>query len=126
MQVGQGAQARTVQVEKIDLGELWLTTTGLPFVYAFWAGRSDALGADDVRALIEMRDRSLTLRREIAESYYPGDPVRQDIADRYLRDNIKYYLGPDERAGLERFYHYAAEAGVVARVVAPTYFENPS
>lgn len=126
LQVGQGAQARTVQVEKIDLGELWLTTTGLPFVYAFWAGRSDALGADDVRALIEMRDRSLTLRREIAESYYPGDPVRQDIADRYLRDNIKYYLGPDERAGLERFYHYAAEAGVVARVVAPTYFENPS
>jgi len=125
LQVGEGSAARTVLVEKIDLGELWLTATGLPFVYAFWAGRSDVLGGDDVRALIETRDRSLTLRREIAESYYPGDPVRQDVADRYLRDNIKYELGPDERAGLERFYHYASEAGVVARVVAPTYFENP-
>ena len=35
------------------------------------------------------------------------------LAARYLRDNIKYDLGDDERAGLERFYTYAAEAGVV-------------
>ncbi len=126
MQVGEGAAARTVDVEKIDLGEMWLTMTGLPFVYAFWAGRSDALEPGDVRTLIETRDRSLTLRREIAESYYPDDPARQEVADRYLRDNIKYHLGADERAALERFYHYAAEAGVIARVIAPTYFENPS
>ena len=126
LQVGEGASARTVEVEKIDLGELWLTTTGLPFVYAFWAGRSDVLGADEMQALIQTRDRSMTCRRAIAESYYPGDAVRQDVAERYLRDNIKYGLGPDERAGLERFYHYAAEAGAIARVVAPTYFESPS
>jgi chorismate dehydratase len=126
VEIGFGAQARTVQVEKIDLGDLWLKTTGLPFVYAFWAGRSDVIGADEVQALIDTRDRSLTQRRTIAELYYPDDPARQDVAERYLRDNIKYSLGPDERAGLERFYHYAAEAGAIARVVAPTYFESPS
>jgi chorismate dehydratase len=27
------------RVEKFDLGEIWMQTTGLPFVYAFWAGR---------------------------------------------------------------------------------------
>ncbi len=124
--IGHGAQGRTVQVEKIDLGDLWLKTTGLPFVYAFWAGRSDVIGADEVRALIDTRDRSQTQRRTIAELYYPDDPARQDVAERYLRDNIKYFLGPDERAGLERFYHYAAEAGAIARVVAPTYFESQS
>ena len=56
------------------------------------------------------REASLGRTREISEFYFPGDAIRQDISDRYLRDNIKYYLGPDERAGLELFYRYAAEA----------------
>jgi len=36
----------------------------------------------------------------------------RDLGARYLRDNIKYYLGADERAGLDLFYRYAAEVGV--------------
>jgi len=122
--VGQGAGTRTVTVEKIDLGQLWLETTGLPFVYAFWAGRPGAVGPDEVRALQATRDASLGRTREISEFYFPGDPVRQDTSDRYLRDNIKYYLGPEERAGLELFYRYAAEAHVVPRAVTPTFFES--
>ena len=117
---------RTVDVQKVDLGALWLQTTGLPFVYAFWAGRAGLLTPDDVRVLIETRDRSASLTREIGAIYFPGDAARQAVADRYLRDNIKYVFGPDERAGLERFYQYAAEAGVVPRAVTPTFFENPS
>jgi len=124
LEVGDGPSRRTVMVEKIDLGELWLRTTGLPFVYAFWAGRPGVLTAGDVRALVETRDRSLAQSRAIAEFYYPDDAARQDVADRYLQDNIKYVLGPDERAGLERFYQYAAEANVVPRASAPAYFEN--
>jgi chorismate dehydratase len=124
--IGEGAGERTVMVEKIDLGELWLRTTGLPFVYAFWAGRAGAVGPDEVRALTETRDASLGRTREIADLYYPGEPARQAVADRYLRDNIKYFLGQDEQAGLERFYHYAAEAGVVPRAVTPTFFEDAS
>ena len=31
---------------------------------------------------------------------------------RYLRDNIKYRLGDEERAGLELFFRYAAEIDV--------------
>lgn len=126
LRIGEGTAARTVMVEKIDLGELWLRTTGLPFVYAFWAGRPGAVGADEVRALKQTRDASLARTREIAEAFFPGDAARQAVADNYLRDNIKYHLGPDERAGLERFYHYAAEAGVVPRAVTPTFFEDPS
>ncbi|MGC4080712.1 MAG: menaquinone biosynthesis protein [Vicinamibacterales bacterium] len=123
LEIGNGADVRRTFVQKIDLGELWLETTGLPFVYAFWVGRPEALGADDVRALIATRDASLTCTREIAEFYYPDDVVRQDVADRYLRDNIKYSLGADEQAGVERFYQYAAELGVVPRAVAPRYYE---
>jgi chorismate dehydratase len=38
-------------IEKIDLGEAWTDMTGLPFVYAFWAGRPGALTGADVDAL---------------------------------------------------------------------------
>lgn len=100
-------------VEKIDLGEAWTTMTGLPFVYAFWAGRPGALNASDVKALQRARNAGVTQVEVIAREYFPDSLVRQAIGARYLRDNIKYYLRGEERAGLEAFYRYAAETGVV-------------
>lgn len=87
--------------------------TGLPFVYAFWAGRPEALTPDDVLALQQARDAGVERIDEISRQYFPGAPARQEVGARYLRDNIKYHFGPDERAGLELFYRYAAEAHVV-------------
>src|SRR4051812_35572147 len=43
-------------VEKIDLGDTWTATTGLPFVYAFWAGWPDALSPAQVDDLRRARD----------------------------------------------------------------------
>ena len=87
--------------------------TGLPFVYAFWAGRPEVLTRDDVLALQQARDAGVDRIDEIVRQYFPGEPARQEIGVRYLRDNIKYHLGSEERAGLELFYRYAAEAHVV-------------
>jgi chorismate dehydratase len=105
------SESRT-DVEKIDLGETWTKVTGLPFVYAFWAGRPDALTAADVRSLQEARDAGASQPEQVAAGYF-SDPVLQAIGARYLRDNIKYDLGDAERAGLETFYRYAAELGLV-------------
>ncbi len=102
-------------IEKIDLGEEWLTLTGLPFVYAFWAGRPGALTDGDVRALQEARDAGASNPEVVAAGYF-GDPALQAIGARYLRDNIKYQLGDAERAGLETFYRYAAELGLAPDV----------
>jgi chorismate dehydratase len=107
------AQARPSTVQKIDLGEVWTAMTGLPFVWAFWAGRPDRLTGDDVQVLRQARDAGVAAPEAIARQYLEGRPERQAAGARYLRDNIKYHLGPDERAGLELFYRYAAEAGVV-------------
>jgi chorismate dehydratase len=109
-----GARARGgARVEKIDLGDAWATLTGLPFVYAFWAGRPGALTAEDVLALQRARDAGVGEPDSIARAYFPGAPDRQAVGARYLRDNIQYTLGPEERAGLDAFYRYAVEAGVV-------------
>jgi chorismate dehydratase len=102
-------------IEKIDLGEVWMRTTGLPFVYAFWAGRHGCLSPRDVELLQGARDRGLQHVNEIAHEYFSGLPERQAMGARYLRDNIKYSLGAQERAGLELFYRYAVEAGVMSR-----------
>jgi chorismate dehydratase len=99
-------------LDKIDLGEVWTRMTGLPFVYAFWAGRPDALTQEDVAALQRARDEGVGRVAEIAAGCF-RDPRQQAIGARYLRDNIKYDLGDDECAGLELFYRYAVEAGVV-------------
>ena len=100
-------------IERIDLGEAWTKWTGLPFVYAFWAGRAGSLKAADVDALQKARDAGVARSDEIARDYFPGAPAHQATGARYLRDNIKYSLGADERAGLELFYRYAAEIGLV-------------
>lgn len=105
---------RQSAVEKIDLGEAWTRMTGLPFVWAFWAGRPGALTDRDVRALQDARGAGVRQADAIAREYFHAVPQHQAIGARYLRDNIKYHLGSDERAGLETFYRYAVEAGAVA------------
>ncbi|HUK36775.1 MAG TPA: menaquinone biosynthesis protein, partial [Vicinamibacterales bacterium] len=99
-------------VEVVDLGETWFRMTGLPFVYAFWAGRPGVLTAAHIEELQRTRDRGLANAEIVVREYLHDSPARQAVGRRYLRDNIKYYLGDDERAGLELFYRYAADIGV--------------
>ena len=88
--------------------------TGLPFVYAFWAGRPGVLTGQDVAVLQQARDAGVAQPERIARAYFANAPEHHALGAQYLRDNIKYHLGDAERAGLETFYRYAAEAGVVA------------
>jgi chorismate dehydratase len=101
-------------VAKIDLGQLWTATTGLPFVYAVWAGWPQAASADEVAVLRRARDAGVADSAGVARAYYPGDPLRQAVAEKYLRDNIRYYLGLKELEGLHTFYRYASELGLAS------------
>jgi len=101
-------------ISKLDLGELWTRSTGLPFVYAFWAGWPDAVTPEQAERLQQARDEGVAHAADVARAYYPGDPARQDVARRYLRDNIRYVLGPEEIEGLQTFYRYATELEIGA------------
>jgi chorismate dehydratase len=97
------------EIAKLDLGALWTRSTGLPFVYAFWAGWPEAVTPEQVEALQRARDEGVAHAAEVARAYYPDDPAREAVARHYLRDNIRYCLGPEELEGLQAFYRYATE-----------------
>ncbi|HXH24103.1 MAG TPA: menaquinone biosynthesis protein [Vicinamibacterales bacterium] len=106
------ADHASLGLKKIDLGEEWTALTGLPFVYAAWTGRAGAVAGGDVRALQEAQAEGLRARDAIAAEYGRGDAVRTARAAAYLRDNVRYGLGPDEIAGLQLFLDYAADLGL--------------
>jgi predicted solute-binding protein len=101
-------------VRKIDLGEAWTGTTGLPFVYAMWVGWPHAVTPDDAAVLHRARDRGLANVDQIAAAHCPEDPGRQAVVRQYLRDNIRYFLGREELEGLKAFYEYATELGLAS------------
>jgi chorismate dehydratase len=105
---------------KIDLGAEWTRLTGLPFVWAFWAGRAGTIDAAGVAALQAARDQGLRDADAMAESYCGS--ARADVCRRYLRDNIKYQLGDRETEGLRRYYELAAGLGLVERAGPVEFF----
>jgi chorismate dehydratase len=96
---------------KVDLGAAWKEMTGMPFVYAFWAGTPDVVAPADVRVLQAARDEGRLASDDVAAQYFAGDPAKQELGASYLRDCIRYAVGEAEGAALERFFALAAEIG---------------
>lgn len=106
--------------EKIDLGQQWTALTGFPFVWAFWAGRRDALSQTAVAALIAARDSGVAQSDEVAAAYCGSE--RAQLCRSYLRENIQYTLGEREEAGLMKYYEFAERCGVVNSLVPPMFY----
>jgi chorismate dehydratase len=104
----------------LDLAEEWIRYTGKPFVFAFWAVRQDALreaaSAQDLAAVFQQsRDHGLEPASldQIARQWAPRLALTQTEVRSYLTENIYYYLDPLCLEGLQLFYRYAAEIGVL-------------
>jgi chorismate dehydratase len=116
---------------RIDLGAEWMRLTGLPFVWAFWAGRPDAIDAAGIEALQHARDGGVADADAIGRAYpdvaaKPAQGAKADeraeLCSKYLRENIKYRLGDREARGLRRYYELAAKHGVVEQNRAPEFY----
>ena len=107
------ASRRRRSVEKIDLGEAWTRLTGLPFVYAFWAGRPRCVDAGARRgaAADARRAASRTPRRSRASTWTMRPSGRRSA--RGTCAIISSTIWATRKAqGSSTFYRYAAEIGV--------------
>ena len=83
-----------------DLGAAWAELTGLPFVYAVWALRRGVENTALRRLLREAKRFGIeTLDQIIHDRTEYNYEFRRD----YLRGNIHFHLGSDEKRGLARF-----------------------
>jgi predicted solute-binding protein len=98
---------------KIDLGEAWTGMTGLPFVWAVWSGRSNAVTSETVAVLNGAAREGAQHLDEIADAYCADRPERQPVARRYLRENLRFALDARATEGLRTYYREAAALGLV-------------
>ncbi|MGH9159168.1 MAG: menaquinone biosynthetic enzyme MqnA/MqnD family protein [Vicinamibacteraceae bacterium] len=117
------AEHERLGAQKIDLGEAWTAMTGLPFVWAFWAGpETDAISPRICQLLREARDRGVAAVDEIARHFSQGNGTRSAVAATYLRTHIKYVLGPEHLEGVRRFHTLAVEGGLAPELRPVRFF----
>ncbi|HKP86165.1 MAG TPA: menaquinone biosynthesis protein [Blastocatellia bacterium] len=108
-----------------DLAEEWRKHTALPFVFAFWAIRSDSTalpgggssqesGADfpEVDFLAAKREGVAHIN-ELADTYSAQLGLPRDGLIKYLTENISYDLDEESLRGLNLYYELARECGLI-------------
>jgi chorismate dehydratase len=100
----------------LDLGAEWTALTGLPMVFALWAGRKEAI-TPEVEAIFQASYQfgrhhlDDIIRVEAAQR-----GIRPELARDYLTRHIICELGSAEYQGLELFLEYARTAREAASV----------
>jgi chorismate dehydratase len=104
----------------LDLAEEWIRQTGKPFVFAFWAVRTDVLREPspslDLPAVFRRsRDHGLepSSLNQIAREWAPRLDISEADVRNYLTQNIHYQIDAGCLEGLRLFYRYAAEIGAL-------------
>jgi predicted solute-binding protein len=98
-----------------DVAHQWREMTARPCVLAVWAARRDTVTPELVADFIASKKFGMANISDIAE----GAALKLDLParslERYLRENIDFWLDAENIAGLELYYKLAAEAGLIDR-----------
>jgi len=111
--IGDPALTYRGAAEVYDLAAEWKKFTGLPFVFAFWAGHANkklSLYRDDFE---ESRVFGLAHVDEIAAEYAPKLNLDSTELKVYLTENIDYSLDEENLRGLRLFFKLARETGII-------------
>jgi chorismate dehydratase len=108
----------------VDLGTEWTRWTGLPFVYAFWACRPDALEEGVAKVLVETLGRARDEGVQRIDDIVHGGVLSKGItglpegfaasdAIDYLNRVIHYDLGEQKRAAMALYLERLRAAGLL-------------
>ncbi len=95
--------------ETLDLGAEWVSWSGLPMVFAVWAGRPEALRPEVERAFQASWEWGRGHIDEIAALAAAERGFPDAVAREYVTRHIVYELSDRHRAGLDLFRRKARE-----------------
>lgn len=92
-----------------DLGAEWAEMTGLPMVFAVWAGRRGLVTPSIADAFRESCRYGRARIEEIVAAEAPRRGFSPLLVREYLTNHIVHELGPRDYDGMELFLRYARE-----------------
>jgi len=119
---------RASAIDRVDLGERWFERTGLPFVFAMWAARSEVNPRlyEEVRRSAEV---GLSRREEIAREFslrHPGVLTEVEAVS-YLTETLHYRLTEEDHTSIREFSSLRRELGAeVSKDWRPRFWEGVS
>jgi predicted solute-binding protein len=99
----------TLPFHVLDLGEEWKSMTGLPMVFAVWAGHDSRQNEATGSALEASRDFGLQELKRIASEGARTRGITPELAYHYLSMNIKFKLDDNFHQGLASFRQLVRE-----------------
>ncbi len=105
---------KEIEAEVFDLGTLWTDMTGLPFVYAMFVAGPTVATDQLFEVLHASKTRGLQSRSLLADRASKNLNIQKSVLDRYLTENIRYDLGPQEFAGIDLYRRLLIQHGVLA------------
>jgi chorismate dehydratase len=108
-----------------DLAQEWIALTGAPWVSAVWAIRESVLGSSGLTLeaiapdFAASRDHGLANIEALVKEWSERMPIPDNTIRAYLTSNIFYHLDKECLEGLQLFYTYAAEQGILPRYNIP-------
>jgi chorismate dehydratase len=96
-----------------DVVEEWRNLTRLPAVLAVWAARQDIATREVIADFMTSRDYGLARIAEISLDAARELELPQQALESYLRHNIDFSLGAENRSALELYFRYAANLGLI-------------
>jgi chorismate dehydratase len=108
----------TLPYAVLDLGEEWLRLTGLPMVFAVWAGKPEGIAplveAGFEAAFRESLDCGLRNIATIVDEESRRRALPRDLVEQYLTRHIAFEIGVQENEGMARFLQSVAEIETAA------------
>jgi chorismate dehydratase len=93
----------------------WRRFSSLPAVMAIWAARPEFITPEVLEDFAASRNLGLTQIAAICLEAARELQLPQQALESYLRHNIDFSLGEENRRGLERYFHEAEKLGLIAR-----------
>ena len=94
--------------ESLDLGAEWTTMTGLPMVFAVWAGRKEIIEPRYADAFIESYRYGAAHIDDIVPAESAARGFSEPLIREYLTKHIVFELGQRDYAGMNLYLEHAA------------------